>query len=169
MKRIVSFIVFTAFIVTLSSSITTAQFRDIKFGKKFTANQANQLFGKVNYSVTISKAELKAAVAKADKYVYFAIRNNKAYVLDRRKISLLDNQLFTLGKNEVVYVFSKSVVEDFLNSTANLSVSSSKNGSANISTTGSETITLEQRESVFTLSDGTSTLEMATLCPPICI
>ncbi len=168
MKKIIPFLVCAAFIVALSSSITTAQFKDLRIGKKFTAREANQLFGNVKNSVTISKAELKAAVAKADKYVYFAIRNNKAYVLDKRRISFLDNQLFTLGKNEVVYVFSKSVVEDFLNSTANLSVSSSKTGTTNISTTGSETITFEQREGVFTVSDGTSTLEMSYACPPIC-
>ncbi|MEW6196945.1 MAG: hypothetical protein AB1521_17500 [Bacteroidota bacterium] len=168
MKKTITFLVCALFIAALSSSTTTAQFKDLKIGKKFTVNQADQLFGKVKNSVTISKAELKAAVAKADKFVYFAIRNNKAYVLDGRKISLLDNQSFTLGKNEVVYVFSKSVVEDFLNSTTNLSVSSSKTGTANISTTGSETITLEQREGVFTLSDGASTLEMSYACPPIC-
>lgn len=168
MKRIFSLFVLAAFIVAYSSSITTAQSKDIKIGKKFTVNQANQLFGKVKNSVTISKAELKAAVAKAEKYVYFAIRNNKAYVLDNRRISLLDNQLLKMGKNEVAYVFSKSVVEEFLNSNANLSVTSSKNGSANISTTASDTITLEQRASVFTVSDGTSTLEMSLPCPPVC-
>lgn len=168
MKRTITFLVCAVFIAALSSSITTAQFKDLKIGRKFTVNQADQLFGKVKNSVTISKTELKAAVAKADKFVYFAIRNNKAYVLDGRKISLLDNQLFTLGKNEVLHVFSKSVLEDFLNSTTNLSVSSSKTGSANISTSSSEIITLEQRESVFTISNGTSTIEMSLDCPPFC-
>ncbi len=149
MKRVFSFFVLAAIIVASLSTISNAQSKEVKIGKKFTAKEANELFGTVTSSVQISKAELKAAVAKAKKYVYFAIKNNRAMVLSSRTLPLTANAE-ALKATDKAFLLSKTVVEEFLN------------------TSSADYISLETRGELFTVSDGYSTLEMSLPCPPIC-
>jgi len=145
MRKLFPLIVLIALISTAGIS---AQSKNLTIGKIFTKQQANELYGPVLTSVQISKEELRAAVAKAKKYVLFAIKDSKAFIMDERKVSLTGDLSF-LSYNEKANVLSKSVVERFLSSSSN-------------------TVTLEQRETVFTVSSSESTTESSLPCPPLC-
>ncbi|MBI1937537.1 MAG: hypothetical protein HYS25_05380 [Ignavibacteriales bacterium] len=145
MRKLFPLIVLIALISTAGIS---AQSKNLTIGKIFTNQQANELYGPVLTSVQISKEELGAAVAKAKKYVLFAIKDGKAFIMDERKVSLTGDLSF-LAYHEKANAFSKSVVERFLSSSSN-------------------TITFEQRETVFTVSSSESTTESSLPCPPMC-
>jgi hypothetical protein len=134
-------------------------------GKKFTKQEADVLFGKVITSVKVNKRALHFATARAKDYVAFKIKNNKALVLNEKRISILDEvvpvnpkekvssvtgTVPVVAADEVVYLFSKDVVAQFLNSST------------------AEEISIENREGVLTLSDGFTTLELSYSCPPLC-
>ncbi|MCX7797003.1 MAG: hypothetical protein N2249_00075, partial [Melioribacter sp.] len=116
MKTLISSILLTAFVVLFLITNTTAQSNDIKIGKIFAKEEANQLFGKPVISIPVSKALIKAALAKADKYVLFTLKGKLPLILNSRRTSLLDEN-YTLEGGEKAFVFSKEVVEEFLNST----------------------------------------------------
>ena len=119
-------------------------------GKKFTKAEANVLFGKVIGSVQLSRKDLQTACANAKDYVLFKVKNSRAYLLNEKRTSLLADQKIELAPTETTYAFSTSVVEDFLASST------------------AETLSVEVRAEVLTVSDGLSTLEFSSVCPPYC-
>ena len=150
MKKLTSF-----FVLLLVSSIfiagsVNAQGKHGIIGKKFNKKEANALFGKVISSVKIKKADLKEALAEAKDYVHFAVKNNRAHVLNEKRQSLLKRERSQLKAGEKTHFFSKEVVEEFVNNST------------------AEEFTLEVRAGVLTVSDNFNTLEMSSICPPTC-
>lgn len=150
MKRLTSLCFLISFVLVISAGSSLAQGKFGVVGKKFNKQEANILFGKVIGTVKLTKAEMKEAIANAKEYVLFAVKNSRAHLLDEKKISLNAKNKISLRQDEKAYAFSKNVVEDFVN------------------TSTADVFTVEVRASVLTVSDGFSTLEMATVCPPIC-
>lgn len=171
MKRLLSLFIFISLILTLSSTITTAQGKFGTIGKTFSKNEAKILFGKVMGSLKVEKALVEKALARADNYVLFAIKHSRVYILGENKFSLTDKN-FALGKEEVAYMFSTSVVKEFLDKTKGKYLTfelrynrpvNSLNKSGELSTTSDETGSI-----IFTVTGDEETLEMSFICPPIC-
>ncbi len=171
MKKLFSLFLMISIIIVISSSISTAQTDIGVIGKKFTRNDANALFGKVTSSIQVSKSEIAFALLKAEKYVYFTIRNNQVYVLGDRRLPL-NRADFTWEKGTVAYALSKSVVEDFINNTKSRMLTfelRSSRPSSIFNKSGQVSTTLDDLNSiVFTISSDAETLEMSLPCPPLC-
>lgn len=151
MKKIINSCLLVFFVALVLISTATAQEKPLKIGKIFAKEEANQLYGKVVNYVLIKKDVLKAALARADKYVLFAVKNNQPVVLNQKRVPLIASSV-TLAPREKAAVFSKEVVEELLNSSTD------------------SVIRLEIRTGgVVTISNTTSTLEHATICPPSCL
>jgi hypothetical protein len=118
-------------------------------GKIFPANQADALFGKVTQSAQISIDELKSVIAKANDYVFFTIKNNSAVVTNEKRMSLIANGVIPT-QVEVMHFFSKSKITELLQGTSSTSVN------------------IEYRGKTLTVSTMESTMELSTICPPLC-
>ena len=141
-----SFFMFSMFlIICLSSTSTLAQ----TYGKIFTKAEANQKFGTILKSVTVPRSSLNAFLNQSSKYLMFRIVNEEVFVLDNKR-----NAIYPGGSNvsasDVFTVYSSSVIAELL-----------KLGN-------SASISVEQRNSVLTVSNGGYTLEVGVLCPPFC-
>jgi len=150
MKKLSLFCFLFFLFVVMTANSAVAQEKLGVIGKKFTTEEAKVLFGKIVGTVKISKAELKEALANAKEYVFIAVKNNRAHVLNEKKESLIAKSKLSLAKEEKAYMFSKSVVEEFVN------------------TSTADVFTVELRASVLSVSDGFTTLEEALPCPPTC-
>lgn len=150
MKRLTSLCFLFSFVLVIFAGSTFAQGKLGIVGKKFNKQEANILFGKVIGTVKLTKAEMKEAIANAKDYVLFAVKNSRAHILDEKKNSLNAKNKISLRQEEKAYAFSKNIVEDFVN------------------TSTADVFTVEVRASVLTVSDGFTTLEMASVCPPMC-
>ncbi len=165
MKKTLSITLMISFMVILFSSLTIAQNQDVRFGKIFGKEEANQLFGKVDFSVKIKKDILKAALSRVDKYILFAVKGKRPLLFNSSRKPLLDNNV-TLDTGEKGFLFSKEVVEEFLNSTNDSVIEIEIRGGEAVR--GSRTTSSLQANSILTLSNSISTLEFATDCPPYC-
>lgn len=162
MKKIVYFC-FVIFFGTLLVSNVSAQSKELRIGKIFAKEEANQLFGKPSITIPVRKDLLKAALAKADKYVFFSLKGKLPLILNSRRISLLGDNV-SLSDNDKAFVFSKEVVEEFLNSSKSSVIYFEIRGLNNLELNTTAT----SPSAVFSLSDGVYTLEFATDCPPWC-
>lgn len=171
MKRLLSLFIFISLILTLTSTISTAQGKFGTVGKTFSKNEAKILFGKVINTIKVEKALVEKALARADSYVLFAIKNKRVYVLDEKKIALSERN-FSIGKEEVAYMFSTSVVKEFLDKTKGRFLSFEiRNNDSSKSINKSEnnsTIANDSESIIFTITGDEETLEMSFICPPIC-
>ncbi|MEG8947968.1 hypothetical protein [Rosettibacter firmus] len=163
MKKIVYFC-FVIFFGTLLVSNVSAQSKELRIGKIFAKEEANQLFGKPSITIPVRKDLLKAALAKADKYVFFSLKGKLPLILNSRRISLLGDNV-SLSANEKAFVFSKEVVEEFLNSSKSSVIYFEIRGLNNLELNTTAT----SPNAVFSLSDGVYTLEASMICPPACI
>lgn len=163
MKKIISSFLLATFVALFLSTIATAQSRDLRIGKIFAKEEANQLFGNPVISIPVSKALLRAALAKADKYVLFTLKGKIPLILNSRRTSLLGDN-YTLEGGEKAFVFSKEVVEEFLNNSKGQVIYFEIRGINN-----AEKNPTAASSAIFSLSDGVYTLEFAMICPPMCI
>lgn len=166
MKKIISsclLILFAAFVFT---STAAAQDKQLKIGKIFGKEEANQLFGKPVFSIAVKKDLLKAAVAKADKYVLLSIKGKFPVILNQKRMPLAENNV-TLDPGEKAYVFSKEVVEEFLNGSTSSVVYFELRGT-DYSSNSVRTPNAAAAASLFTVSDSYNTLELSFACPPWC-
>lgn len=162
MKKII-YLCIVIFFGALFASNVSAQSKELKIGKIFAKEEANQLFGKPSISIPVRKDLLKAALAKADKYVFFSLKGKLPLILNSRRISLLGDNV-SLSANDKAFVFSKEVVEEFLNSSRSSVIYFEIRGLNNLELNTSAA----SPNAVFSLSDSYSTLEMSTTCPPFC-
>jgi hypothetical protein len=142
-----SFLIIAAMLVICSSAAAQGKL-GVK-GKIFPHGQADALFGKVTQSVQISIDELKSAIANANDYVFFTIKNNRAVVTNEKRESLTKNAPVS-SKDEIMHYFSKSKITELLQGTSSTSVS------------------IELRGTTLTLSTMESTMDYAGVCPPLC-
>jgi len=118
-------------------------------GQIFSKSQADQMYGKVLESEPISTSLLNQLMTQTTNYLMFKIISGTVYVLgDNRVVLQPPNQ--QVGDGVVFTLFSISIIKDLL-------------------TDGGEAdTTVEQRESVLTLTNGNYTLNTGQFCPPFC-
>jgi hypothetical protein len=168
-KLLLSFIPILLLLV-LFTSITNAQGKLGVVGKLFDKNEANTLFGKVIGSLTISVADLSAALDKGNDYILLTVKNNQVVVRNEKR-DFLSRERVDMGKDEKMYMFSKSMLKDLLKSSKPVKHGHSAldvNTLSAASATAANLVTVEVRASVITLTYSDATLEMSILCPPIC-
>lgn len=168
MKNLFKSLVLFLFLFSFSANLAQGQMGEV--GKLFKKDEADKLFGKAKQSLQISPKVLQKALLKAKDYVLFTIIDGKVLIVDEKKQSLTDDNV-KLNKLEPAYIFSKSKVLEFLNSALiNNSVQSNnpKEKAIEVLNSTAEPIYVEERTSTLTLTAGNSTLELSTLCPPIC-
>ena len=139
------FSLFVSFIVLANLSNSFAQ----TYGEIFTVSEANQNYGSVLKSISISRTTLENLLNETNNYIMFRIVNNRVFVLDdTRRVLRPKNML--VNSRDVFTMYSKSVVQDLLSQ-----------GS------GSD-VYIEQRSSVLTVTYGNYTMEVGSICPPFC-
>jgi len=137
-------------------------------GKFFDRNEANVLFGGVINSLTISVADLNAALEKGKDYILIAVKDNQVVIRDEKR-GFLSRERVGMGKDEIMYKFSKSMIQNLIQKQVKQSKSTvGTNALSTNATTASDLVTVEVRASVISLSYGDATLEMAIPCPPFC-
>lgn len=129
--------------------LSTAAYCGDPIGKIFTKAEANQKFGKVVTSVTMSVKEVRALIAVNDEHVMFNIKGNRVRALSGKR-TMLNAAAADAQPTEVFHKYSRSKVEELL------------------SLTTTDTVTFEQRTDVFSVTSGDYTLENSWLCPPSC-
>ncbi len=165
MKKVIYSCLLILFVVLFSTD-ASAQNKHLRIGKIFAKEEANQLFGKPVISIPVRKELLKAALSRADKYIYFSIKGKLPVILNSRRMSLLGDN-FNLEPGEKAFGFSREVVEEFLNNTKGQVIYFEIRGINNVDSENRNT-TASMANAVFSLSDSYSTLEMSTTCPPFC-
>lgn len=152
------------------ASISNAQGKLGVVGKLFDKNEANVLYGKVIGSLSISVADLEAALEKGKDYILITVKNNQV-VIRNEKRNFLSRERVDMPNDEKMYIFSKNMIQNLLKAKKPVKQGKSTVGTNALSaaaTTASDLVTVEVRASVMTLSYSDATLEMALPCPPIC-
>jgi len=167
MKKVIGSCLLVLLTVLIFTSTAEAQDKHLKIGKIFAKEEANQLFGNPVISIPVRKDLLKAAIAKADKYVLLTIKGKLPLILNSRRLSLLGDN-YALNNSERAFVFSKEVVEEFLSSSKSPVVYFEIRGISAAEANQKVTSAAYGANTVFSVSDGYSTLEFATYCPPWC-
>ncbi|MHB8581363.1 MAG: hypothetical protein ACYDA4_16080 [Ignavibacteriaceae bacterium] len=119
-------------------------------GKLYTKDQANQLFGPVLSSQTISASALLALVQKCPQYIMFNIINGQLFVLNANR-SVLSGPTAAVSPTQVFHFCSSSMILSLLQ------------------TSGATTINVELRQNKLTITAGSQTLEDLMVCPPTCV
>ncbi len=171
MKKILLSSISIFLLLILFATTSTAQGKLGVVGKMFNKNEANVLFGKVIGSLTISVADLNAALDKGNDYILITVKDNQV-VIRNEKRDFLSRERVDMGKDEKMYLFSKSMIQNLLKAQKPVKHRSSAVGTNALSTAASATaadlVTVEVRASVLTLSTDTAVLEWALICPPTC-
>lgn len=149
MKNNYLLIVIALFLILISNSLF-AQAELGVVGKIYTKADADKLYGKVLESKIISTKAIVEAIEKVDYYIMFKIIDGKVAIADRFRTSI-SPELVTISSDEVMHIYSKTKVAEVLNKG------------------GEPTTTIEKRADVLTITNGMYTLEMAILCPPVCL
>ncbi len=119
-------------------------------GKLYTKTQADQIYGPVLQSVSISTSTLQSLLAKSPKYIMFNIINGQL-VISTPQRSVLSGQMTALSTSQPMRLYSTSIINQL------------------IQQGGASTTTIEIRaNNIVTLTNGTDTLESGTPCPPNC-
>jgi hypothetical protein len=110
---------------------------------------ADQKFGVVLESVTLTTTDLRGLLNQTNNYLMFKIVSGQAIVLNNNR-----NVLHPIGNlvnvEDVFTMFSVSIINDLLTKSNN-----------NI-------VFVEQRSGVLSITNGGYTLEVGVKCPPIC-
>lgn len=119
------------------------------YGELFSKQEADEKFGPVIQSVTISKPTLKEFLTQTNNYIMFKVLDNKVIILDAKR-----NVIFPRGEiinsTDIFTMYSVSVVNELL------------------FMGNEEKVYIEQRSEVLSVSSGEFTMEVGTLCPPFC-
>ena len=153
MKRAISILVSMILIVITFNSLGYAQATKV-IGKLYTKADADQIYGKVNTSVTVNTITLQQAIEKSPDYLMFNIINGHLIILNRKRAVLYSTDAATtsVAMNVVFHVLSSSILKQL------------------ISTGGNNAFTtVELRDNdVLTITNGNETADNSFLCPPIC-
>jgi len=131
-------------VLFLSTSITAQE-----VGEIFTKQKADDLFGEVLESYSVSTSTVIKWLNSTDDKIMFLLKNGTLTVLgDDRDLVYSTTQYSET--NEVFHLYSKSKVTELLDSDKN------------------STTYFENRRNVFTITNGYFTLEVSWPCPPKC-
>jgi len=167
MKKVIGFCLLVLIGSLIFTSTAAAQNKHLRIGKIFAKEEANQLFGKPVFTIAVKKDLLKAAVAKADKYILLSIKGKYPVILNDKRLPLLLENNISLQPDEKAFVFSKEVVEEFLNSSNDPVIYFELRG-LYYNSNNMKTPSIESGSTLFTVSNSNNTLEYATDCPPWC-
>lgn len=118
-------------------------------GKIYSAPDADSQFGAVNESVNFKSSDLINLLNETTEYLMFRVINSQPQILDNNRNPLYPDGLI-ISNSDVFTVFSISLITELL-------------------ADGNEALTyFENRQSVFTLTNGNYTLEQGQICPPYC-
>ena len=109
MSKNYSFIVSLFFTLLFSYSISYSQ----TYGEIFSKSEADQEFGSVLESVTMSKTTLQGLLNQTTDYIMFKIVNSKVIVLDEER-SVIYPSGTSVDSEDVFSMFSLSVVNSLL-------------------------------------------------------
>jgi Flp pilus assembly protein TadG len=164
---------YLSFVVILIGFVGSAFGQGKVAGQVFTKAEADQLFGPVLKTVTVSVDDLNKILDKCgDGYVMLDVDISSAQpqpIATDSERRLLNGYATSVKPERVMHKYSKSKVQELL-SKSGLATSSStlQKSTASSGSTSGATVSLEVRANVFTVSTTTYTLEMAILCPPFC-
>jgi len=133
------------FFLTLLSFNLQAQ----KHGKLYSKIEADVLYGPVITSNVITAAQLSVLCEGRD-ILMFRMMGNQYAILGAHREYLLSTELVTYSETDIFTVFSTSVILELLK------------------TGGADNTYIEKRESVLSITNGSTTLEFGTFCPPFC-
>ena len=145
MKSIMSFFCVLFLFLVFSNNV----FGQI-YGKLFTAQEANTLFGPVLSSVKVPTEEVKSMMKETKNILLFRINGAKVEYVNNERINIFDKTI-NYDKSIVFKVVSLAVLEDLF-----------------IKGNKAETY-FEIRKDVVSITNGAVTLERMTGCPPFCL
>ena len=126
-------------------NVTQAQ----TYGQIFTRQEADERFGPVLISVSISKQAVYSFLTRTNNYIMFNVKDNKAIVLDNQRRTIHPKTAL-INTSDVFHMFSVSVVNQLL------------------SLGNDDNVYIEKRNEVLSVSSGGYTMEVGVWCPPIC-
>ena len=140
-KYVIIFLILISFIKITGQS---------EVGVIYSRNDAQDIFGKVDYSIGMNTDEIKQILSSTIKVIMFKIYNQKLVILgDERKV-LLNQSTYNINNVDEFRLFSKSKLEELLMK-------------------GLDKYTfIELRNGVLTISNNAYTLEDSVPCPPFC-
>ena len=118
-------------------------------GEVFSAQEANNNFGKVLESYSVSTSTVRSWLNSTDDKIMFLLKNGMLTVLGDDRVLIYSNTQYS-ETSEVFHLYSKSKVAELLYKG------------------GNSTTNFENRENVFTINNGNYTLEISYPCPPHC-
>jgi len=140
---------YSIFYIFLLIIFFTTMVQAQELGKIIPKSEADQLFGNVVESTSMTATELKTIITRTSNYVMFRLEDGQITILgDGRAVLYPEGK--TVSSDVVFHVYSKSKVSELL-------------GDNPVGM-----LAYENRTSVFSITYGISTLEYSGLCPPIC-
>ena len=118
------------------------------FGKLYSKEEADKLYGNVLESVALKKSEVEKLLSASPERILFNVINNKCVILNRQRETVYGT--YTAKSEEVFPVYSTSKLTELLQA-------------------GGEEVTyFEKRKDKYTVTNGAVTLEESGDCPPNC-
>lgn len=118
-------------------------------GELFTADEANDKFGKVIERVAVETSTLKGWINSTNDKIMFNLKGKSFTVLGDSRELVYSTSRYS-ESNEKFHMYSKSKLIELVNKG------------------GKSTTYLENRNSVFSMRNGDIVLESSTPCPPFC-
>lgn len=119
------------------------------YGKIFTKQEADEIFGPVLQSVAIPKHSIQIFLSQTNNNIMFSIQNENVIILDNKRNVLFPKGI-SVNTSEVFTLFSVSTLNTLL-------------------LKGNESsVYIEKRSEVLSVSTGGFTMEVGILCPPFC-
>ena len=118
-------------------------------GTIMTNEEANETYGEVQSSVSMSSSQLSSLSGQTKNLMMFKIIEDRLYILGDSRAVLYPSG-GSVDSSEVFAVYSKSKVLELLQMGEN------------------STTFIEKRKEVYSLTNGQYTLEIANWCPPYC-
>ena len=119
------------------------------FGKIFTNEEADNMFGKVLQSRPIPTQLVQELLNQTNNYIMFRIENNRVIVLDNKRNVLFPEGVL-INSQDVFTVYEVQVLAELLN------------------LGNSSEVNVEKRSEVLSITSGGYTMEIGALCPPFC-
>lgn len=145
MNKLLKSVSITYFLILFFNISLSAQIS----GQIFTNQEADNLFGPVITSVPIPRTTFQSFLTKTNNYIMFKVVDNKAIVLDDKR-NVISPAGININPTDVFTVYRVSVVNDLL------------------SRSNDNTVYIQQRANVLSVSTGSFTMEVGSLCPPYC-
>lgn len=137
------------FFLAFSSNFSLAQ---TIAGKVFLKEEADNLFGPVLQSVKIPASQLQQMLNQTGDCLMFRFEGTELYILNSKRAQIYSSKgsFKSFSASDVLKFYSTAVIKELLNKGQ------------------SDSITIEERQSVMSVTDGSYTMEEAYSCPPDC-